>query len=82
MIQLFQHPPFPDDIPHAFGPYDCNSSVSLHLAALSSIDGLTLIFPDIFQSKSQPGIFALHDPDFPKGTFSHHPQQSEVVEID
>lgn len=43
---------------------------------------LTLIFAYIFQCKCQAGVFALHYPHFSKGTLSHYPKKSKVVEID
>lgn len=48
------------------------SRQSLCIEPPSLSSGLTLIFTDIFQSKRQAGIFALHDPDFPECTFSHY----------
>ena len=41
----------------------------------------TLIFPDIFQSEREVGIFPLHNPHFSKGAAAHDTQESEMVEV-
>jgi len=41
----------------------------------------TFILPDVLERESQPGVFALDDPDFSKSTLAHDSEQSKVIEI-
>ena len=43
---------------------------------------LTFIFANVLQGKGQTGILSLDDANLSKCTFSHHAQESEMVEVD
>lgn len=94
MVQLFQHPPFSHDVPHALRSNDYGACMSVYLCVFGAVllsRGLqkleggwrapTLIFPDVLQREGQPGILPLHDSDLAKCTFAYDAQQSEVVEV-
>ena len=80
MVEVFEHASFTDDVPHALRAYDCDtaSALSFHRWVV----GRTFIFPDVFESECEAGVFSLDDAHLSKGTFSNDSQQSEVVEVD
>jgi len=78
MVQVFEHPPFANDVPNTLGAHDCtpgqqrspSSSTLSKYCYWSRIVRRTLIFPYIFQSKCETSVFALDDADLAKGTLS------------
>jgi hypothetical protein len=46
------------------------------------VGALTLILPDVLESKGETGVFPLDDADLAKGALADDAQQAEVVEID
>ena len=53
---------------------------TLRIGLMYSI--LTFIFANVFQGEGQTGILSLDDANLAKGTFSHHSQESKMVEVD
>jgi hypothetical protein len=81
MIQVFQHSPLSDYIPHAFRP-DNYISVSGRRGGMVSSVILTIVFPDILQRKGQFRIFVFDNSDFAESTFSDNSSEGEVIEAD
>lgn len=72
MIEVLQHPPLPNDVPHTLRSNDYKSRKP-RTTMCARAGMLTLIFPNVFQRKGQASVLALDDSDFPKRSFPHYP---------
>ena len=80
MIEVFQHPPLPDDVPYTLRAYHCASCKRCPYAN----DGYmpTFIFANVLQGEGQASVLSLDDANLSKCAFSHHSQESEMIEVD
>jgi hypothetical protein len=85
VVEVLEHASLANDIPHALGPYNCDTA-SAYKDVRSERrwnrkEPHTFIFPNILESKCEPGILSLDDSHFPKSPLPDDSQQPEVVEV-
>lgn len=95
MVEMLEHPPLADDIPHALGPYNCYTTSASspverlrvdvccqQVAQLRGAGRLTFILPYVLESKGEASVLALDDAHLAEGALADDSQQPEVVQVD